>query len=284
MNLAVEQIRLPHGFWVNGVHCRSAEIRALTGADEEFLAESLGTMLPVRRSCQLLARCLTRLDGAERITPEAIGELTVGDREALLLHLRQLTFGDRMQAILDCPQPDCRELMDLDLQVGDLLQPACPDPRPEYEYAAEHDGETLHVRFRLPTVVDQETAGRKALSDPAAGADLLLRRCVKSVLKESGDAVNWSAAMLDGLPPRMAALDPQAQMILDLVCPACGLAFSTIFDAGHYLFQEAGDGLKRLYQEVHWLALHYHWSESEIMRMSMRKRRRYLNLLLETVP
>ncbi|UCF90309.1 MAG: hypothetical protein JSW39_18700 [Desulfobacterales bacterium] len=284
MNAAVAQIRLPHGLWVNGAHCRSAGLRALTGADEEFLAESEGTMLPVTRSRHLLARCLTHLDGAERITPEAIGELTVGDREALLLHLRQLTFGDRMQAILDCPQPECGELMDLDLQVSDLLQPPCPDPRPEYDYTAEHDGQSLRIRFRLPTVVDQELAGRQALSDPAAAADLLLRRCVKSVLNARGEAVDWSGAMLDGLPARMAELDPQAEMILDLVCPACKVSFSTIFDAGHYLFQEAGAGLNRLYHEVHLLAWHYHWSEPEIMGMRTRKRRRYLNLLLETLP
>lgn len=284
MNAAVEHIRLPHGWWINGTLCRSVGLRALTGADEEFLAESEGTMLPVTRSRQLLARCLTHYDGAVRITPEAIGELTVGDREALLLHLRQLTFGDRMQAVLDCPQPECGEPMDLDLQVSDLLQPPCRDPRPEYDHTTEHDGQRLSIRFRLPTVVDQELAGRQALSDPAAAVDLLLRRCVKSVVNAKGEPVNWSDAMLDGLPARMAEIDSQAEMILDLVCPACGKSFSTIFDAGHYLFQEAGAGLNRLYHEVHLLAWHYHWSESEIMGLSTCKRRRYLNLLLKALP
>lgn len=283
MNEAVERITLPNGYWVNDTHCRGAELRMLTGADEEFLAEFLGTMLPVTRSGHLLARCLTRLDGAERITTETVGEFTVGDREALLLHLRRLTFGDRLQAVVNCPHPDCGELMDLDLHVSDLLQPLHQNPRPEYDHTVEHKGETLHVQFRLPTVLDQELASKKALSELAA-ADLFLRRCVKSVLDENGDSVNWSTDMLDGLPARMAELDPQAEMILDLVCPACGLSFSTIFDAGAYLLQETRDGLNRLYHEVHLLSLHYHWSESEIMGMNTRKRRRYLNLLLETFP
>jgi hypothetical protein len=34
---------------------------------------------------------------------------------------------------------------------------------------------------------------------------------------------------------------------------------------------------------VHLLAYHYHWSESEIMGMSERKRRVYLDLLLDQI-
>lgn len=41
--------------------------------------------------------------------------------------------------------------------------------------------------------------------------------------------------------------------------------------------------LDRLYQEVHHLALHYHWSEAEILRLPRGKRQRYLGLLLRHV-
>jgi hypothetical protein len=34
-----------------------------------------------------------------------------------------------------------------------------------------------------------------------------------------------------------------------------------------------------LYEEVHHLAFHYHWSERDILDMSRAKRRRYLALL-----
>lgn len=34
-----------------------------------------------------------------------------------------------------------------------------------------------------------------------------------------------------------------------------------------------------LYEEVHALALHYHWSESEILGLESTKRQRYLRLL-----
>jgi hypothetical protein len=34
-----------------------------------------------------------------------------------------------------------------------------------------------------------------------------------------------------------------------------------------------------LYEEVHVLAMHYHWSESEILALTRSKRQRYLALL-----
>jgi hypothetical protein len=37
--------------------------------------------------------------------------------------------------------------------------------------------------------------------------------------------------------------------------------------------------LDALYQELHLLALHYHWAEADLLRMPSSKRRRYLRLL-----
>jgi hypothetical protein len=37
--------------------------------------------------------------------------------------------------------------------------------------------------------------------------------------------------------------------------------------------------LDALYQELHLLAVHYHWSESDILRLTASKRRRYLRLI-----
>jgi len=37
--------------------------------------------------------------------------------------------------------------------------------------------------------------------------------------------------------------------------------------------------LDSLYEELHLLALHYHWAEADILRLTTSKRRRYLRLL-----
>jgi hypothetical protein len=81
----------------------------------------------------------------------------------------------------------------------------------------------------------------------------------------------------------MADLDPQAELLLDLICPECGNRFSALFDAASYFFQELSGSIEHVYREVHVLALYYHWSEAEILSMTPRKRQRYLELLDEEI-
>jgi hypothetical protein len=78
---------------------------------------------------------------------------------------------------------------------------------------------------------------------------------------------------------KMAELDPQAEMLLDLVCPACGGSFRTLFDVGDYFYREICGREQDLYRDIHLLAFHYHWGEREILRLTRRKRLIYLDLL-----
>jgi hypothetical protein len=129
-------------------------------------------------------------------------------------------------------------------------------------------------------------AASLARTDPQAGADLLLHRCVESVTAEGKDIIpleDWPPAVAQQLPAIMAELDPQAETILSLTCPVCGHIFSALFDAATYFFQELASRMRHLYREVHLLAFHYHWSEAEIMGMTARKRRLYLDLLAEAL-
>jgi hypothetical protein len=280
------QIMLPSGFNVAGTWHRDAHLRPLVGQDEIFLAEGGQALLPVQQTTALLTRCLTRLGPLAPVTSEAVCSLTVGDREALLLHLRRLTLGDRMQCILSCPLPQCAEKMDLDLNVSDLLIPSYPHTKEQYETTVRENGTIYRVCFRLPTGADQEMAASLARTDPQAGADLLLQRCVEWITAEGKDIIPleaWPPAVTQQLPAIMAELDPQAETMLSLTCPVCGHSFSALFDAATYFFQELASRMRHLYREVHLLAFHYHWSEAEIMGMTARKRRLYLDLLAEAL-
>ena len=39
--------------------------------------------------------------------------------------------------------------------------------------------------------------------------------------------------------------------------------------------------LHKLYKDIHLLAFYYHWSENEIMSMTIKKRKKYIQLLNE---
>jgi hypothetical protein len=274
---------IPGGYYADGRHWREAHVRPLTGEDHLFLTEQCRGLLPAQWVTEALTRCVSRLGPNEPVTREAIRSLTAGDREALLLHLRRLTWGNRLRCLVTCPAPECTEKLEVDADVADLLLPPYGEAVQEQELAIrQEDGASSVVRFRLPTGADQEAAAVVARTDMAGAADLLLRRCVRLATSSDGNPVDkLPDALGEQLSDRMAELDPQAEITLHLACPVCGAAFSTIFDTANYLIQELQAEVRYLYREVHLLAYHYHWSATEILGMSIERRRKFLRLLEE---
>jgi len=256
----MREATLPHGLLRGGELRRDAVLRAPTGADEALLEESFSGASAAARASALLASCVAQL-GGEPAGLADVRELVVGDREALLLQLRAAAFGERVPCVLECPA--CGERMDLELAVADLLVGAYADA------AAEH---TLGpLRFRLPTGADLEAAAEAA--DAEAGATLLLERCVL--------AGALTGAAREALEDELERLDPQAELRIAAACPSCGEPVDALVDAGALLLDELAGGADRLFREVHALARHYHWSEREILGLELRRRRRYLDLLVD---
>ena len=89
-----------------------------------LVAHCRSLLAAAARVTQLLVRCLRRLGPVEPVRTDLVRQLIVGDREALLLHLRRLTLGEHMPCLLSCPE--CGKKMDLNLEVGELLLPTYP--------------------------------------------------------------------------------------------------------------------------------------------------------------
>src|SRR5438045_2092990 len=113
MEPAAATVTLPHGCRLGDVQHRTAVVRALTGADEVAL-ESLDAPSVAAKVTVLLARTVERLGSIQPVDAPVVAELTAGDREALVLHVRRLTHGDRLACVIRCPR--CLEPMDLDLR------------------------------------------------------------------------------------------------------------------------------------------------------------------------
>ena len=194
---AAVEVTLPTGLWVEGRRRQDAALQPPSG-DETFLLEESDGLSPARRTTALLTRCLVRLGPHEPPAAEHVRALTAGDREALLLHLHRLAYGERLDCLLSCPQPECGERLDLELRVGDLL--LAP-----YEHASpEHEAEG--ARIRLPTGADLEAAADRAMEDLDAAEHVLAERCVLE-------------GRPDDLDDRLAELDPQADLRLEMTCP-----------------------------------------------------------------
>jgi hypothetical protein len=273
---------LSRGFPLNGTWCREVLLRELTGEEQADLIEKCGQLLPALWTTTVLHRSACRNGSGEPLTEDWLRALTVGEREALILQLRRLTSGDRMQCVLECPAPDCGAKLDLELSVSDLLEsPRTAQPE-EHEAVLRDGASSWRVRFRLPTGADQEAVAALACDDVDAAVDVLLRRVVSTVVDEDGSEVRDLPAILcRQLAKVMSELDPQAETNLHVTCSACGNTVDVLFDAASYFFQELQSSLGLMFHEVHLLAYHYHWSLKDILDMSSGSRRRFLQLLEE---
>lgn len=267
-------ILLPSGVWHGASYYRTVTVRSLCGDDERFWLELPTHWSHLQRVNALAARCLVQGDAAPLLP--GIDSLTIGDREALLLHWRRLTFGNRMACVLSCPH--CGEKLDLDLYTDDLLLPPYQAPQPHYE-AQLADG--YRVRFRLPTSADQIQISELAQVDPAAAAQALLDRCIDTVSYQDQPCGRLPPSLNAAIAEQMAQLDPQAELNIQMVCPLCATAFTTLLDMAHFLATEVATHSYRLDREIHTLALYYHWSEAELLRLPVRRRQSYLRLLDE---
>jgi hypothetical protein len=242
-------------------------MRALSAHDLLEVREAGEHLHPLDRALVILAATCPELSWDE------LAALSVGQRDALLLAVREQTSGPRLEGFVECPQ--CAENLEFEVTAADLR---APDPGVREEAWEFSEGE-LSVRFRLPNSLD---LGAAALCpDPAVARGLLARRCVLQASRDGLPVVpdKLPAETVSALGERMVEHDPQAEVLLDLRCPACEHRWEALFDIASFLWEELAAHAERLLREVHALAGAYGWSESEILGLNARRRRSYLEMV-----
>ncbi len=206
-------------------------------------------------------------------TVETAGVLRVGDRDALLLRVRERLFGPVADATAICPA--CGDLAEFTFRLDSLLVPS-----PESSVAERVFGD-YRVSFRSPTAAD--AAALCSVRAVDAAKEMLLGRCLLHV-QHQDELVPPSmyrelpVDLLDLLGAEMEAADPQSTTNFAFLCPSCSHSWTEIFDVVSFLWAEITSAAARIFREVHTLAIHYGWSESEILTMHPARRRMYLRL------
>lgn len=111
-------VTLPGGYLSAVGLVREAEVRELTGEDEEELARpGIGTNF-AKLIDVLLTRCVTSI-GGDPPNRVVLDDLLIGDRDMLLQGIRVVTYGDTMRLDVTCP--DCDEKFQVDYSfTGDV--------------------------------------------------------------------------------------------------------------------------------------------------------------------
>jgi hypothetical protein len=249
-------------------------MRALSAAELLEVWEQGIDQTPVQRAMALLSpACPER-------SPDALARLSIGQRDADLLTLRERTFGSRLLSLATCPV--CGKRLELTFDVADIQSPSLSQGGGGGESHADPlslpvDG--YGVQFRLPNSLDLEAVA--GCGDASAVRQALLQRCLLSVRHGDGevDGERLPAAVEEAVVEAMARADPQADVVLDLSCPACDHRWQAMFDIASFFWTELDAWARRTLREVHLLASAYGWREAEILALSPWRRQVYLEMV-----
>ena len=223
--------------------------------------------MPVQRALTLLSATGPDRSGGDWT------RVTIGERDGALLRMREELFGPRLEATAVCPA--CGEQLDLAFSTMDVRVAPAALPDGNTEIHLEEAGYALTCR--PATSADLLEVAAVA---PPGGREALIRRCVLAA-RVGGTLVEPATLpeeVLTAAIARIASADAQADVQIALACPGCSNSWFMPFDILSYLWSEIDDWAWRLLVEVHTLASAYGWSERDIVEMSARRRRLYLDL------
>jgi hypothetical protein len=229
-------------------------------------------------------RALTILSVASpESSPAALARLSIGRRDANLLQLREWAFGSELAILAVCPS--CRQNLELNVPV-DVLRVSFDGTVNRTGDSAGESPEDLEnffllrgyeVHYRTPN--SEDLAGCAGL-EASARRQKLLACCVAQVrcVGTPVSAEELPEDVTQKIVERVAAIDPQADMQLDLMCPECHLQWREVFDIVSFFWAEIDAWARRTLRDVHVLARAYGWRESDILALSPVRRQIYLSM------
>jgi hypothetical protein len=208
------------------------------------------------------------------LSVEDIASLTVGQRDGMLLDLREMSFGNTLNCVAQCS--DCGEPLEFTLDTNQL-RVTNPSHTPSSEFIFSDVG--YDGSFRLPNSYDLAHLASNTNREVAKAA--LLERCL---LQATHNGISVSPQELPPqvvthLATQMVELDPQAEILIDISCTVCQNEWQMMFDIVSFLWAELSAQVNHLLLEVHQLARHYSWHEADILAMTAMRRYLYLEMI-----
>jgi hypothetical protein len=159
---------------LEGTLSTTAEVRELTGADEEAIAKLSD---PGKALLAILERATVSV-GNQPASKQILGSLLAGDREALLLAIRKATFGSEVEVNTVCDKCPELQIFKIDLN-KDVEVKTLEDPIKDRRFTVELKAGLAKVN--LPTG-DVQTQIINATDKNSAELDtMLLAACVTEI-------------------------------------------------------------------------------------------------------
>ena len=263
------RVQIPGGLESDGFIDRQVILKPITGYLEQLLLESIEAAgnLPAQVS-YVLGDALAWI-GRHEASATVASRLCVADRQYLMLRLAQLFEGDQIWLRPKCAA--CDKLFDVGLLRSQL---PVQDAGPDFPYANLNLG-NHEIKLRVPTGADQE---KIAHLPPDKALIQLLKMCIEAInppISVDELVASLVTVDIDQIDAVLEASSPAMCTTIMTRCPECSKEQTVTLDP-YDIIHQRGDGF---YQQVHAIAYHYHWSETEILSLPRNRRLRYLRYI-----
>jgi len=214
------EISLPGGLLQNGQLVTTAEVRELNGLDEEAISKVATTGKALNL---LLQRGLVKL-GNKEATSEDLDNLLSGDRDAILLGIRRVTFGETVDYNITCANCSTQQDVTIDLTT-DVPVKKLKDPVTDRTWQVKT--KKGYATVSLPTGVTQKKLFENVDKSSAEINTMLLAGCVISVNDEpsmgASTVLNLGIADRGKIIEQVLDRNPGPRLgEVNKVCQACG--------------------------------------------------------------
>ena len=224
---------------------------------------------------QILQCCLISSNQTEP-DQNSIWKLTVGKRIEYLLSISAaMGQTSSITETFRCLNQKCQQQIEVELSIEALSS---------LQHEAD-DTEHLSIRvgdedllFRRPTGTDQLKWQQDPLNDEKTGLEAIIRSLLvePALFNDNGLLIEENIQIID---EAMQKFDPLVNFRATVYCPYCETQHAYEIDLQETARRSLRLAQRHLVQDVHRLALHYHWSEEQILSLPVWRRRHYLALL-----
>lgn len=263
------RVKLPGGLLVEGRLEQSVRFHSLTGFAEQALLElSASKDNSPRYVTEVLSTVVERI-GDLRPGNDDIAALCVADRQYLMIQLSRLLEGDQLWQSCKCKNCSSGFDIPIDRSVLPVKEAGSTFPKAY----AQLRGRRLELL--VPTGSSQQLISELGDEDAIF---VLVSDCLIAVDGEPQkedfvtDLSDKEIALIESA---LEQASPEVALTVTAACPECREEHVVPFDP--YSILE--DGFSSLYQEIHSLAQHYHWSEADILGLPRDRRQLYLGMV-----
>ena len=233
-----------------GILQKTFTIREVNGNDEEAIYNSNKKANGASVITLLLERCVISIGnitrksaGSTEAWRKVIQGLLVGDRDYIVLKLRELSVGDEFEVSHTCPNPECKAELTSFVNIDEIsIEPFKGDYTIPFDLPKGYKDKSGNVHkegiLRLPNGLDGEILGPIAKKNIAKGTSMMLTRICTfadgTIITQdvmSSLTVRDRRYLSDILKDNVFGVDTT----VDITCSDCGETFKATFNPANFI-------------------------------------------------